>query len=175
MNTFPILIKLSIENDPEKIFENTNNVISKIIEHVSLDLGYQRRIRLILIELITNSIKHSSEGFTLIQLVIDQPHLSIQKIEKGIKIAFSDSSPQLPFEDVDNILNISFSESNKHNIQPLGQYKFEFLKPKQEENPDINQIPEHFGLYIITMAADSFVYEYDPELGENTYIVHLNF
>jgi hypothetical protein len=175
MKPFPITVKLEVPNDPEKIFENTKHILSNILEHVSLEVGYQRRIKLILIELITNSIKHSPEAFTSIQLVIDEPHLSIQKIEKGIKIAFSDCSPQLPFENVRNTLNISFSESNRHNIQPLGEYKFKFLKPKHEEKPDINQIPEHFGLYIITLAADSFVYEYDPELGENTYIVHLNF
>jgi hypothetical protein len=175
MNTFPITVKLDIPNDPEKIIEHTKHILSNILEHVSLDLGYQRRIKLILIELITNSIKHSPEAFTSIQLIIDERHLSIQKIEKGIKIAFSASSPQIPFENVNNILNISFSESNRHNIQPLGQYKFKFLKPNHEEKPDIEQIPEHFGLYIITMAADSFVYQYDPEQGENTYIVHLNF
>jgi len=175
MNMFPITINLDIPNDPEKIYEYTKNVLASILEHIALDLGYQRRIKLILIELITNSIKHSNEANTSIQLLIDQPHLSIQKIEKGLKIAFSASSPQLPFEDVESILNISFSESNRHNIQPLGEYKFKFLKPDPEEKPDMEQMPEHFGLYIITLASDSFIYQYDPELRENTYIVHLNF
>ncbi|MBC7567681.1 MAG: hypothetical protein H7223_12040, partial [Pedobacter sp.] len=50
-----------------------------------------------------------------------------------------------------------------------------FLKPDPEEKPDMEQMPEHFGLYIITLASDSFIYQYDPELRENTYIVHLNF
>jgi hypothetical protein len=171
---FPITINLTIPNDPEKIYEYTTGVLSSILEHVELDLGYQRRVKLIMIELITNSIKHSKEDSTTIQLVIDQPHLSIQKIEKGLKIAFSGNSPQLPFSDVENILNISFSEANIHNIQPLGEYKFRFLKPSQEENPNLSHIPEHFGLYIITLAADSFVYQYDPESKENSYIIHLN-
>jgi hypothetical protein len=175
MNMFPIILNLDIPNDPDKIYEYTKDILTTLLEHIDLDLGYQRRIKLIVVELLTNSIKHSSEATTAIQLVIDQPHLSIHKVEKGLKIAFSSNSPQIPFEDVKNILNISFSESNTHNIQPLGAYKFQFLKPAPEEELDITQMPEHFGLYIITLAADSFVYQYDPELGENTYTVRLNF
>lgn len=175
MNMFPITLNLVIPNDPKMIYEYTKNLLGSVLEHVDLDLGYQRRIKLIIIELLTNSIKHSKEATTVIQLVITQPHLSIHKIEKGLKIEFSSNSPQIPFEDVENTLNISFSESNTHNIQPLGAYKFKFLKPAAEEELDITHMPEHFGLYIITLAADSFVYQYDPDLGENTYTVRLNF
>ena len=175
MNALPITINLEIPNEPEKIYEYTKSILANILEHVALDLGYQRRIKLIMIELITNSIKHSPEGHTTIQLVIDHPHLSIQKVEKGLKIEFSANSPQIPFDDVQNILNISFSDYNKYHIQPLGQYQFKFLKPEQKESPNLNAIPEHFGLYIITLASDSFVYRYDPDLGENRFIVHLDF
>jgi hypothetical protein len=174
MSTSPILVDLNIQNDPEKIFENTKNILSIILEHISLNIEYQQRIKLILIELITNSIKHSQEKFTAIHLVIDQPRLSIQKIEKGLKIAFSAGSPQIPFENIQKKVKISFSEENRHHIQPLGEYKFEFLKPDPKENPDLDQMPEHFGFYIITLAADTFVYQYDPDLKQSSYIVHLN-
>ena len=120
-------------------------------------------------------LAHSTEPHTTIQMTIDHPHLSIQKIEKGLKIEFSAASPQIPFEEIDNILNVSFSEANKHHIQPLDKYKFKFLKPEQTDEMTIDQIPEHFGLYIITMASDSFIYQYNPDLGENSFIVHLNF
>ncbi|MGY4384229.1 hypothetical protein ACVWYN_001255 [Pedobacter sp. UYP24] len=175
MNTLPITITLEIPNDADRISECTGNILASIQEHIALDLGYQRRIKLIMIELMTNSIKHTTEKLTTIEMTIDHPHLSIHKIEKGLKIEFSASSPQLPFEELENILNVSFSESNKHHIQPLSQYEFKFLKPAEDEIMTIDQIPEHFGLYIITMASDSFVYHHNPELGENSFIVHLNF
>ena len=89
-------------------------------------------------------------------------------------IAFGAGSPQIPFENIQKTVSINFSEENRHDIQPLSQYKFKVLKPDREEDPDINQMPEHFGFYIITLAADSFVYQYDPELKESSYIVHLN-
>jgi hypothetical protein len=174
MKAYPILIDLDVSNDPDKIYEHTKNILASILAHIDLDLGYQRRIKLILIELITNSIKHSPEETTAIKLVIDHPHLSIQKIEKGLEIAFSSASAQFPFEDLDSILDISFSEANRHNIQPLGKYKFKFLKSEPGDQPDVLHIPEHFGLYIITLASDSFIYQYDPVLGENSYIIHLN-
>ncbi len=175
MNTLPITITLEIPNNPDKISEYTRTILSSIQEHMALDIGYQRRIKLIMIELMTNSIKHTTEKNTIIEMTIDYLHLSIQKIEKGLKIQFSASSPQLPFEELDKILNVSFSEANKHHIQPLSEFKFKFLKPCEEDDMTIDQIPEHFGLYIITMASDSFVYQYNPELGENSFIVHLNF
>lgn len=174
MNITPVSVELNIPNDPEKIIDHTKEILAIILGHVALDIGYQQRIKLILIELITNSIKHSKEESTAINLVIDQPHLSIQKIEKGLKIAFGAGSPQIPFENIQKTVSINFSEENRHDIQPLSQYKFKFLKPDREEDPDINQMPEHFGFYIITLAADSFVYQYDPELKESSYIVHLN-
>ncbi|MES2826838.1 MAG: hypothetical protein V4687_01730 [Bacteroidota bacterium] len=175
MNALPITINLEIPNDPERISEFTKTVLTTVQEHVALDLGYQRRIKLIMIELITNSIKHSEETSTTIQMTIDHPHLSIQKIEKGLKIEFSASSPQIPFEEIDAILNVSFSDVNRHHIQPLDKYKFKFLKPSADQELTIDHIPEHFGLYIITMASDSFIYQYNPDLGENSFIVHLNF
>jgi len=174
MSSFPIIINHKIPNDPDKIYEQTNDVLENILDHVALDLGYQRRIKLIVIELITNSIKHSIEGYTTMKMIIDHPHLSIQKIERGLKIKFSSNSPQLPFEDINKKISIGFTDANRLTIQPLSQYRFKFLKPEQEETSDIMQIPEHFGLYIITLAADSFVYQYDPELKENSFVIHLN-
>ena len=174
MNQLPITIHLEIPNDPERIYECTKHVLASIQEHVALDLGFQRRIKMIVIELITNSIKHASESTTQIQLTIDHPSLSIQKIEKGLKIEFSAASPQLPFEELDKTLNVSFSEVKKHNIQPLSEYKFKFLKPSSDDALSIEHMPENFGLYIITLASDSFTYQYDPDLGESSFTVLLD-
>ena len=171
MNSLPITINLEIPNDPEKIYECTKSILANIQEHVALDLGYQRRIKMIVIELITNSIKHASGDLTQIHLTIDHPSLSIQKIEKGVKIEFSAPSPQIPFKELGKTLNVSFSDVKKHDIQPLSPYKFQFLKPAETDAVDIDHIPEHFGLYIITKAADQFTYQYDPELGESSFVV----
>ncbi|MBE9602497.1 hypothetical protein [Pedobacter sp. MC2016-24] len=171
--SFPIILELETPQHPDDIFSFIKMVLAKILDHKMLDIAHQQKIKMILVELITNSIKHSADQGSQIKLVIDQPSLSIQKFEKGLQIEFSASSQQIPFEEVDKILKISFSEENNHHIQPLDRYKFKFLNP-HKEGFDIEHMPEHFGFYIITIASDSFIYQYDPEAKENRYIVNLN-
>ncbi|TDQ11992.1 ATP-binding protein [Pedobacter metabolipauper] len=174
MKFLPVTIDLEIPNDIDKLYDYAKRVLANILEHVELDVSQQQRIKLILVELVTNSIKHTSDPNTQLQLIIDHPHLSIQKMEKGLQIQFSASSPQIPFENIDHILKISFSQENKHQIQPLDQYRFRFLNPFKDEGLSIDHMPEHFGLYIITLASDSFIYQYDPQLKENRYIVNID-
>lgn len=171
--SFPIVLELETPQNAEQIYPFTQKVLGKILDYKSLDSNTQSRIKMILIELITNSIKHSSDADSQIRLVIDHPVLTIQKFEKGLQIEFSSGCQQIPFEEVDKILKISFSEQNKHQIQPLGKYKFKFLGPYTEELT-LHQIPEHFGFYIITLASDSFIYQYNPETKVNQYTVKLN-
>lgn len=170
--SFPIVLELETPTHPDDVLSFIKMVLAKILDHKALDIAHQRKIKMILVELITNSIKHSADQGSQIKLVIDHPSLSIQKFEKGLQIEFS-ASQQIPFEEIDKILKISFSEENKHHIQPLDRYRFQFLNP-HEEGFDIEHMPEHFGFYIITIASDSFIYQYDPEAKENRYIVNLN-
>ncbi|WP_316788122.1 hypothetical protein [Pedobacter frigoris] len=172
--SFPIILELETPQNVDDIFSFTRTVLQKIMQHKDVSLAEQRKIKLILIELITNSIKHSTDGNSQIKLVIDHPSLSIQKFEKGLQIEFSSSSQQIPFEDIDKTLKISFSEENRHHIQTLGKYKFKFLNPYLEEGLSIEHMPEHFGFYIITLASDSFIYQYDPDDKENRYIVNID-
>lgn len=171
--SFPIILEVETPQHVDEIYSFTVSVMDKIAEHKELDVEQRRRIKMILIELVTNSIKHSETGVSKIKLVIDQPHLTIQKFEKGLQIEFSCASQQFPFQEMDKTLKISFSEENRHHIQTLGKYKFKFLNP-YVEGLSIEHMPEHFGFYIITMASDSFIYQYDPEIKENRYIVNLN-
>ena len=173
-NAFPIILELQTPQSADKILSFTKTVLSRINEHKELSTEQQRRIKLILIELVTNSIKHSEDGTSQIKLVIDHPSLTIQKSEKGLQIEFSSGSQQIPFPEIDKRLKISFSEQNKHHIQTLDKYKFRFLNPYLE-GLTIEHMPEHFGFYIITMASDSFIYQYDPEVKENRYIVNIDF
>jgi len=171
-NSFPIILELETPQHPDEIFSFTKMVLAKILNYKILNIAHQQKIKMILVELITNSIKHSADHSSQIKLVIDKPSLSIQKFEKGLQIEFS-ASQQIPFEEIDKILKISFSEENMHHIQPLDSYRFKFLNP-HKEGFDIEHMPEHFGFYIITIASDSFIYQYDPEAKENRYIVHLD-
>lgn len=171
--SLPIIVELDVPNDAAEILSFTNSVIAKINQYKKINSEQQGRIKMILIELVTNSIKHGNENIAQIKLVIDQPSLTIQKSEKGLHIKFSSNSDQIPFTEIDQRIKISFSEENRHHIQTLDKYKFKFLNPYLE-GLTIEHMPEHFGFYIITMASDSFIYQYDPEKKENSFLVHLN-
>lgn len=171
-NSLPILLELQVPKRADEILSFTKSVLSKIMDCKELNIKQQRKIKLILIELVTNSIKHSTNADSRIKLIIDNPSLTIQKLEKGLQIEFTSNEQQIPFEEIDKTIKISFSKENKHHIQTLDKYKFKFLNPFAEDI-DIEQMPEHFGFYIITLASDSFIYQYDPEAKENHYIVNI--
>lgn len=171
--SLPITIELDIPKHPSEILSFTKMVLSNILSHRELDIAEQRRIKLILIELVTNTIKHASGADSQIKLLIDHLTLTIHKLEKGLQIEFMSSGQQIPFEEIDKTISISFSEENKHHIKTLGKYKFKFLHPGRE-GLNIEDIPEHFGFYIITLASDSFVYQYNPESTENQYTIKIN-
>ena len=169
--TSPIVIDLDIPKNPDEISDYIRMVLFKLAEHTKLGIDVERRIKLILIELITNSIKHSSDESGLIKLTIHHPSITIEKVDKGIHIKFSSES--LPFEEVNKTIKVSFSEENNHQIKILDKYKFQFLDP-YKERITLDYLPEHFGLYIITLASDKFIYQYDPHLEENSFIVSVN-
>jgi hypothetical protein len=167
-----ININLQIPKDPDGILDYINKVLIALKEKISLDQRVIRNVKLILVELVTNSIKHSNDEHALIELSINHPTLTIQKVDKGLKIEFAEDSHKIPFVDVNKTVMVSFSENKKHHIKILDKYQFKFLDA-YKEGITIDYMPEHFGLYIITLASDSFVYQHDPRLHENRFIVNL--
>jgi hypothetical protein len=168
-----ININLKIPKDPDGILDYTNQVLDCLQEGVKLEVDIIRKIKLILVELVTNSIKHSNDEEALIQLSFNHPTLTIQKVDKGLQIEFTGDSDQIPFVNVNKTIMVSFSDTKKHHIKVLDKYQFKFLDA-YKEGISLDYMPEHFGLYIITLASDSFVYQHDPKLQENRFIVNLN-
>ena len=166
-------IAKKIPSRVEELLDYVNHVLQTLEEQVSLSTGVKRNIKLILVELVTNSIKHSNDNEALIQVIFNHPTLTIQKVDKGLQIQFASNSHQIPFVDVNKTIQVSFSERKKQHIKVLDQYQFEFIDA-YKEGLSINEMPEHFGLYIITLASDRFVYQHDPASMENRFIVNLN-
>jgi hypothetical protein len=166
-------INLKIPQDPDGILRYINQVLAELEKSVTLEQGIIRKIKLILVELVTNSIKHSNDEHAEINLSLNHPTLTIQKVDKGLQIEFAEDSHKIPFVDVNKTVMVSFSDQKKHHIKILDKYQFKFLDA-YKEGISIDYMPEHFGLYIITLASDSFVYQHDPKIQENRFIVNLN-
>jgi len=167
----PIKIGLKIPENPDDIQEYTKEVIHTLSRHVTLTEDNRRRIKLILIELVTNSIKHSEDPDAEIRLTINHPQLTIEKVDVGLQIKFR-SDEQIPFEEINKTIKVDFTRFNSLNIKILNPYRFRFLDG-YKENMDIEHLPEHFGFYIITRASDNFEYHHDPRSKENTFIVNV--
>jgi|GEM_PF-3501281 hypothetical protein len=157
----------------DEILDYVQYVLHTLEEQVALSAEAKRNIKLILVELVTNSIKHSKDDEALIQVIFNHPTLTIQKVDKGLQIQFASQSQQIPFVDINKTIQVSFSENKKQHIKVLDQYQFEFVDA-YKEGISLNEMPEHFGLYIITLASDRFVYQHDPASMENRFIVNLN-
>ena len=171
-NDSPTKIGLKIPDHPDEIQSYIVGVLHQLGQYITLTQDLERRVKLILVELITNSIKHSTDPEALLQLTIKHPKLTIEKIDVGLQIVF-EGAEQIPFKEVDKTLQVSFSENNSHDIIVTDHYKFKFLDNYKDEM-SINHFPEHFGFFIITVASDSFEYEHDPEFKKNTFIVQVN-
>lgn len=165
-------IAKKIPGRADEILDYVNHVLHALEEQVSLSLEVKRNIKLILVELVTNSIKHSTDDEALIRVIFNHPTLTIQKVDRGLQIQFASNSQQIPFVDINKTIQVSFSEKKKQHIKVLDQYQFEFVDA-YKEGISLNEIPEHFGLYIITLASDRFIYQHDPESKENRFIVNL--
>jgi hypothetical protein len=171
-NLSPTKIGLRIPDHPDDIQSYIFEVLDELSKHMTLTEDLERKVKLILIELITNSIKHSSDPEALLQLTITQPTLTIEKIDVGLQIIF-EGAEQIPFKEIDKTMQVSFSKNNSHDIKITDHYKFRFLD-NYKDNLSIDHFPEHFGFFIITVASDSFEYEHDPESKTNTFIVQVN-
>jgi len=169
----PKQIGIKIPKTAEGILPYVNEVLGLLHQHIELSEDKVRKIKLIIIELVTNSIKHSKDDNALIEFTFNHPTLTIQKVDKGLQIEFAGDSEQIPFVELDRTIQVHLSESQQHHIKIIDPYRFKFVDNYQE-GMSIEFMPEHFGLYIITLASDSFIYEHNPESLENRFIVHLN-
>ncbi len=169
----PLNITRKIPSHPDEILDYVHHVLLALEEQVPLRVEVTRNIKLILVELVTNSIKHSNDDEALIQVSINHPTLTIQKVDKGLQIKFAGDSQRIPFVDINKTIQVSFSERKKQHIKVLDQYQFQFVDAFKE-GLELNELPEHFGLYIITLASNEFIYQHDPTRQENRFIVNLN-
>ncbi|MHB8206927.1 hypothetical protein [Mucilaginibacter sp.] len=128
--------------------------------------------KIIVTELLTNSLKHAGVNSTIIDLKISGHDISILKVDFGnslsliqknysvnTKIPISNDILHTLYAIIDSGKNINFfcDEINMDDILA------------------VENIVEHFGLLIITKAADKFTYHYNVQTKENIFEVTLKF
>lgn len=128
--------------------------------------------KIILTELLTNALKHSFSRYTLIDITVDDNSIVITKTDNGIPVSligFANSSEsRIPI--THDILHTLYAIPEGKNA-----IRFGCEESTLEDLDGIDQIIEHFGLIIITKAADTFIYHYCEQSKANKFTVTLTF
>lgn len=121
------------------------------------------KAKIIITELLTNSLKHSGTGSTLFDIEINDGALIIIKTDYGAPLSLNSPAKQkVPV--TNDILHTLYAVVDDEN-------GIQFIC--EENNMDdilaIDNIVEHFGLLIITKATHQFVYNYDEQTKANIF------
>jgi anti-sigma regulatory factor (Ser/Thr protein kinase) len=130
------------------------------------------KAKIIVTELLTNSLKHAGVNSTIINVKISEHDLSILKIDFGNPLSLIQKNypvnTKIPISN--DILHTLYAilDSGK-NIH------FFCDEINMEDILAVENIVEHFGLLIITKAADKFTYHYNEQTKENLFEITIKF
>ncbi|MBD1364605.1 hypothetical protein IDJ77_12365 [Mucilaginibacter sp. ZT4R22] len=133
------------------------------------------KVKLVLMELLTNALKHSGGGQTEVWLHVDQSDIIIKKNDTGNPLVIYCGGIKhewpLPGNHQAGRIICAYS-GNGSNLNAavknncLVQFLVEETGP---EETDLLRLPEHFGLMIIARACSSFAYEFNIDTCTNTF------
>ena len=176
MNT-PVRQRMIFANKQELIYPLLKEVVAFIKKKLP---GKAAQVvfkaKMIVSELLTNSIKHANDEFTIIELSANNETFIIKRIDNGKPFNLKGpdgerdvlqwpltNSAETPIKIHADQLNGLFA----HVVSPYS-LKFHAINYTDEAVvfPDIS---EHYGLMIICRASDSFIYELDPASLKSTF------
>ncbi|RYU92109.1 ATP-binding protein [Mucilaginibacter terrigena] len=167
------------------VFNNNADGMYPLVLTIIEDLGQINehtafKVKMILVELITNSLKHSGQGDTTIAITASGNIITIKKTDTGNGLAVRCGNNLLEWPlpgkhhagKIITVYNDSSAvlKAKLHNNCML----LFFIEETEETDPiDINSLAEHFGLMIITRACDKFEYGFDIDTCTNSFTVSL--
>jgi hypothetical protein len=172
----PITQLLIFPNKADVIYSFLKKVVDFIDQNIpenTADISFKARV--IITELLTNSIKHVGEGETGIELTLNNDVFTIKKIDEGppFNLKHNDVDWQLlgehttPITIYSDALNGLYAQIIAPNN--LSFYAQDF--PADEAG--FTDLSEHYGLMIICRASNSFTYRYNPRSGQNIFTVSI--
>jgi hypothetical protein len=154
-----------------------NAIIADIArEGIILSEKIEIRCRLILTELLTNALKHSTARQTILDIIIDEEKIEISKSDKGRNFYLPQwkerEALKWPLKGYDGNKIVIYEDQmcclygfieNEHKVL------FSAKDSELQIPPRPKDILEHFGLMILTKSSDSFIYRYDPATESNIF------
>lgn len=159
--------------------DSLTSALQQMLEHINNNLvanvpaiNLLFKSKVILTELLTNALKHSFSRHTLVEIAVESDNITITKTDHGIPlplISYANTSEnRIPI--TNDILHTLYAIPEGKNA-----VRFGCEESTLDDLESIDRIVEHFGLIIITKAADKFVYHYCEQTKANKFTVTLNF
>jgi two-component sensor histidine kinase len=136
------------------------------------DLSF--KVEIVMTELLTNALKHVTDAETCVRIYLDDSYLSIEKTDFGSQFNpnnFADIFKQVPGYKV--LLTYDELNSVYAVLEMNDTVRFICEGKKNRNRIDVNGVGEHFGMIIISRAAEAFTYHYDTSSGLNRFNVRM--
>ena len=145
------------------------------VPNISGDFRRLAKFKLVIMELLTNAMKHHNLANSTIQIFKINSKIIVKKVDDGKIFSFKDAETLEIY-----IFPLNFLESEKFIVGLMGRNyilsleiksntKVEFFNIDDLTYESILEIPENFGLKIIRQCSDSFHYYYDEESNQNIF------
>lgn len=175
-----LTLEVPIHIGSYKIFiETCCNFVSDF-EPLASDFKRLSKFKLVIMELLTNAMKHS-KAISFLELESSEGEIIVKKIDTGQPFTFSDSETAKTY----NFPLNGFTYPTRFNALLGNNYKLdiivkdesliEFLEPPEIDYLSLHEIPENFGLMVIRQCSSAFYYHYNHPEGKNTFEVIFKF
>lgn len=157
----PYLMLFEAPKAAEDIGPFVDELVRQTKGIIPLSFLHENKLRFIVIELCTNYIKHGKKKDCFFEFKIGQGEILIRKEIKGQHFK-GNLLDKLGDAETSCIKEIFFSETNNHYIEVVTENKFRFLDPIKLGLPT-DSLKDHFGLHIITVCSEDFIYEFEDD------------
>lgn len=131
--------------------------------------------KVIVSELLTNTIKHTQQKSTLLEVAIYREELRFIRRDYCAPLHFPATAsrkalewPLSPALYPDTMV-VYEDDLNALWVQVTETGALFSVTPKPAEDCNINSLHEHFGLLLVTLSSNKFTYEYYPDTQENIF------
>jgi hypothetical protein len=174
----PVSKQFLLPNTRQSIKSSVEELLDFIVRQLPANVNKDSisfKIEVILIELLTNGIKHAGTKETFLDITVDDKNIHIDKKDFGNRYQPGNITSLLVHKPgYRELLTQDGLHSMYAVVETDTQIRFVCDEVNDEDTPlDVSNLMEHFGLLIITKASDNFTYEYDIDRGLNTFSVNI--
>jgi len=174
-------ITIVFESNRESIPGTLNLCLNHIQQNVSrslLDEDLMAKIKWVIIELLTNAVKHSGERESVLRIGLTADGVVLQKEDYGKPLALVGHHKKKimwPLQEMVRPVDFPIYHNGMDSLcvrtDERGRAIFFIEELAELEMPALlSDTSEHFGLLIMTKASDEFAYEYEQDTGINRFI-----